>query len=239
MRTTQIADLRVRIAGGADRDGGGDGPVVVLLHGFGAPGDDLVSLWRTIAAPAGTRFVFPEAPIDLGDVYGNGRAWWFIDLEARVRRQAQGMLPDPRAIPEGLDAARSKMEALLGELAGELGAPPAKIVLGGFSQGAMLSLDVALQAAQSVAGLAGLVLMSGTHIAADQWAKRYERLRGVPVFMSHGREDALLPFATADALCGELVSHGVQVEWRPFRGGHGIPGDVLEAVGAFLRRVLG
>jgi phospholipase/carboxylesterase len=236
MRTTQIADLRVHIAGGADRDGGGDGPIVVLLHGFGAPGDDLVSLWRTLAAPVGTRFVFPEAPIDLGGAYGNGRAWWYIDLEARMRRQAQGRPPDPRDIPEGLDAARSKVDALLGELAGVLGAPPAKIVLGGFSQGAMLSLDVALRTAHPVGGL---VLMSGTHIAADEWAARYDHLRGVPVFMSHGRDDELLPFAVSDALRGELESRGLPVKWMPFRGGHGIPWEVLDAVGAFLRHLFG
>ncbi len=236
MRVTNIADLRVRIAGGADREGSGDGPVVVLLHGFGAPGDDLAPFWRTLRAPAGTRFVFPEAPLELGGAYANGRAWWHVDLEARLRRQAEGRPPDPRDIPEGLDAARAKVVALLGELANALQAPPAKVVLGGFSQGAMLSLDVALS---STHGLAGLVLMSGTHIAADEWSARYEGRRGLPVFMSHGREDDLLPFAVAEALRDELDSHGMPVDWLPFRGGHGIPWEVLDGASAFLRRVLG
>ncbi|MDR4500552.1 MAG: hypothetical protein MRJ96_03745 [Nitrospirales bacterium] len=43
MKERTIAGLQVRIAGGNDREGGGTGPVVVLLHGFGAPGDDLVA----------------------------------------------------------------------------------------------------------------------------------------------------------------------------------------------------
>ena len=51
---------------------------VVLLHGFGAPGDDLVALGQYIAAPV--RFVFPEAPIELGGLYGDSRAWWRLDL---------------------------------------------------------------------------------------------------------------------------------------------------------------
>jgi phospholipase/carboxylesterase len=235
VKLTTIAGLRVRIAGGTDREGSGPGPVVVLLHGFGAPGDDLVSLWRTLAAPAGTRFVFPEAPLDLGSDGANGRAWWMIDFEARMRRQAQGKPPDPREIPDGLEAARAKVDALLRELAVALQPAPARLVLGGFSQGAMLSLDVALH---SEYPLAALLLMSGTHIAAEEWASRYQRRRGLPIFMSHGRDDELLPFPVAEHLRAELESHGLPVEWHSFSGGHGIPWEVLESAGAFLRRVL-
>ena len=46
MRVETYGGLDVYVAGGPDREGGGNGPVVILLHGFGAPGDDLVSLWR-------------------------------------------------------------------------------------------------------------------------------------------------------------------------------------------------
>ena len=71
----------MRVAGGTNREGGGQGPVVVLLHGFGAPGDDLASLWRVLRAPTGTRFVFPEAPLSLEAMGMPGaRAWWMIDM---------------------------------------------------------------------------------------------------------------------------------------------------------------
>ena len=63
MRMERWADLQVRIAGGNDRDGGGSGPVVVLMHGYGAPGDDLVALQRVLTVPRDVRFVFPEAPL--------------------------------------------------------------------------------------------------------------------------------------------------------------------------------
>ena len=59
MRTTTLGQLTVHLTGGTDREGGGDGPLVVLLHGFGAPGTDLVPLWRELRAPPGTRFAFP------------------------------------------------------------------------------------------------------------------------------------------------------------------------------------
>jgi phospholipase/carboxylesterase len=231
-----FANLTVRIAGGTDGQGGGSGPVVVLLHGFGAPGDDLVSLWRVLRAPRGTRFVLPEAPLQLPAEYGNGRAWWWIDMEARMRRRQQGIAPDVGEVPEGLREARASVETLLAEVSRALGPPVNQVVLGGFSQGAMLSLDVALHSDRP---LAGLVFMSGTHIAAEEWAARYDERRGLPVFMSHGEQDELLSFGVAQRLRQTLASHGFLVDWLPFPGGHAIPWDVIEGAGAFLSRVLG
>jgi phospholipase/carboxylesterase len=235
VKKTRLGALDARITGGTDGDGGGDGPLVVLLHGFGAPGDDLVNLWRQIAAPRGTRYVFPAAPIDLGPAYAGGRAWWWIDLEARVRRERSGEPRNAAEVPDGLDLARPQVDALLEEAVALLRPPAGKVVLGGFSQGAMLSIDVALRTPHP---LAGLVVLSGTHIAADEWAPRLEARRGLPVFMSHGRDDELLPFAVAEGLRDTFVRAGLEVEWVPFRGGHGIPPGVLEGLGGFLQRVL-
>ena len=74
MRELTIAGLEVRAAGGDDGDGGGDGAAVVLLHGFGAPGDDLVSLAGQLDVPPGTRFFFPEGPISLVDAAPGDRS---------------------------------------------------------------------------------------------------------------------------------------------------------------------
>ncbi len=209
-----------------------DGPVVILLHGFGAPGDDLVALARAMRLPPGTRFVFPEAPLDMGF----GRAWWMIDPE---------MFMNPRRsrineVPAGLHEARDKVSAVLGDV--DKAMRPTKIVLGGFSQGAMVSLDVALHTAPSAPGqggrLAGLVLLSGTLIAADEWDPLMPNRAGLPVFMSHGTQDPLLPYAAADELRARLVGAGLEVDWHSFRGGHEIPMQILANLTAFLERVL-
>src|ERR1700741_2128069 len=90
MRTAQWAGLEVWIVGGSDREGGGDGPVVVLMHGFGAPGDDLAQLWRVMDVPREVRFVFPAAPLAPREFapFG-GRAWWMIDVAALQRGAAR------------------------------------------------------------------------------------------------------------------------------------------------------
>jgi phospholipase/carboxylesterase len=230
MNVTNLGGLPVQIVG----DASASGPVVVLLHGFGAAGNDLVPLGRVLTATPGTRFVFPEAPIALGREYGSGRAWWVIDMEERMRRLALGQ-HDIDRVPNGLDEARAKVDALLDDVERTLRPPPGKLVLGGFSQGAMLSLDVTLRSSRR---LAGLVLMSGTHIAANEWATRFEARRGLPVFMSHGEGDDLLPYSVSEGLRDTLISHGMPVDWVPFRGGHGIPPNVVYGVSGFLARVL-
>src|SRR5258708_4833215 len=234
MKQAKLGTLHVRSRGGVDGEGGGDGPLVVLLHGLGAPGDDLVGLWRALAAPRGTRYVFPEAPVDLGPAFVGGRAWWWIDLEARMRRAQKGehSIAD---VPQGLDLARTQVDALVEDAVRLLRPPSGKVVLGGFSQGAMLSIDVALRSDHA---LAGLVVLSGTHIAANEWAARLPTRRELPVFMSHGREDEILPLASAQGLPDTTKDAGMPVEWVPFRGGHGIPPAVVSGLGAFLGRVL-
>jgi phospholipase/carboxylesterase len=238
MREATWGGLRVRVAGGTDREGGGNGPVVVLMHGFGAPGDDLVGLWRVLQAPPEVRFVFPEAPMELpGGLWGASRAWWMIDLDALQRAQVEGRPRDRRAeYPEGLPPARQAVVAMLDDMRAELGVGSERVLLGGFSQGSMLALDVALHDDRP---LAGLVLLSSTLLAEDEWVPRMEGRAGLPVLQTHGQQDELLPFEMAEALHDRMRDAGMDVTWVPFRGGHAIPGPALDALQGFVGRVLG
>jgi phospholipase/carboxylesterase len=233
MRTETLGGLKVRITGGTDREGGGQGPVVVLLHGFGAPGEDLVSLWRVIDAPTGTRFVFPEAPLAPREL-GGGRAWWMIDLEDIQRSMAAGHSRDlSTQVPEGLAEARAAVVAMLDDVDRTL--RPSGLVLGGFSQGAMVSCDVALRTDRPLAGLA---MLSGTYLAKSEWDPLMGARSGLPAFLSHGAADAMLPFDQSDRLRDALSAAGLNVTWVPFRGGHEIPPPVVQGLGAFLRGAL-
>ena len=142
MREEQIGGLRTRVTGGTDGKGGGRGPLVLLLHGFGAPGDDLVSLADVMNVPTGTRFVFPEGPLSLSFGPRDARAWWLIDMARMAADQAAGRVRDlSNEIPKGLAPARETMLEFLKEVEHKFGADPRKTVLGGFSQGAMLTCD--------------------------------------------------------------------------------------------------
>lgn len=221
----EIAGLTTRIVGRDDAK-----LTVILLHGFGAPGDDLVSLAQNLDLPV--RFVFPAAPLELGGLYGDARAWWMLDL-SRLEAQLRGGNPHDRSaeIPEGLSAAREQVSRLIDQVAARFATTDDRIVLGGFSQGAMVSLDVALHRDPR---LAGVVMLSGTLIAESEWTPRMPKLAGVPVFQSHGRGDALLPFVVAETLRDKLKTAGALVEWHPFVGGHEIPASVLAELGQFL-----
>lgn len=235
MRRVRFGGLDVVLAGGTDREGGGTGPLVVLLHGFGAPGDDLVSLHRVLDVPPGTRFAFPAAPVELSAFgYGDARAWWMIDMMKLQAAMARGDVRDlTKDVPEGLFSARLLVDAMLDEMTEILA--PSKLVLGGFSQGAMLSADVALR---STRPLAGLVLLSGTMIAEAEWKPLMAKRAGLPVFQSHGQSDAMLPFSIAERLSKELSDAGLKTRFVPFRGGHEIPPPALDGLNGFLRDVL-
>lgn len=237
MKTTKIAGLTVRLTGGTDGDGAGDGLTVVLMHGFGAPGDDLVPLADQIAAPAGTRFVFPEAPMLLPAELGGGvgRAWWMIDMMRLQMAMMMGELRDlTREVPEGLEPARERIIRLLDALVKDHGVARDRLVLGGFSQGAMLACDVALRTDDP---LAALVLMSGTYLAEDEWQPLMEKRKGLPVLQSHGTGDPILPFEIAERLRDALTEAGLELEFIRFGGGHGIAPDVLARLGELLRGI--
>src|SRR5688572_21127737 len=111
MDRRQLGPLRVReISKGVRGEGDAEKAslTVVLLHGFGAPGDDLVALADMIDAPPGTRFVFPEALHLLSDflsqpMLGDARCWWMIDFAKLERAIATGEMRDlSNEKPEGI-----------------------------------------------------------------------------------------------------------------------------------------
>ncbi len=234
MRNVKVAGLEVVLAGGTDRNGGGDGPMLVLLHGYGAPGDDLVPLARQLAVDPSFRFAFPAAPIALNSA-GTSRAWWELDMMQLQRAVMTGDYADlTERVPEGLSEARAKVEALLDGLELELGVRREQLVLGGFSQGAMLATDVALHAARAPAAL---VVLSGSLIARSTWLSLLPTRAGLPVLQSHGRNDPVLAFGLAEQLRDAMTNAGLNVEFVAFSGGHGIPDGALTALARLASRL--
>lgn len=237
MRMERWADLHVRIAGGSDRAGGGDGPVVVLMHGYGAPGDDLVALQRVLSVPSEVRFVFPEAPLSPAELRAfGGRAWWPIDIFALQQAAAKGRARERmQSVPDGLPEARAQVVAMLDVLERELQVTSDRIVLGGFSQGSMLACDVVLRDKRP---FAGLVLLSTTPLCVQEWLPLMAARKGLPVLQTHGTHDPILAHDMAEEERDMLRAAGLDVTWISFPGGHELPGTVLDALSRFIMRSL-
>lgn len=215
--------------------------VVILCHGFGAPADDLVGLAGEIVRglpwlAGGVRFVFPEGPLALDNVPFGGRAWWPIDMlalqRALERGEARKMADE---VPPALTSARQKLRGLIDAVHTETGLPLSKIVVGGFSQGAMLSTDVALRLEEAPAAL---LVLSGALIDQSEWRRRAPARKGLPVLQSHGTNDPILPYDGAVALKSVLVDAGLDVTFVQFRGGHGIDGAVITAITTLLTKLV-
>lgn len=201
--------------------GGSHPPTLVLLHGYGSRAEDWLQFEDAIKVPRDGRLVLLQGPLR-GPISGS-RGWWWLNLEGHVPDGRR--LPDfSRANPIGLKAASTLVRAYLAKIDGP-------IVLGGFSQGAMLSAEIAFQTDQE---LAGLVLLGGTTVNEAAWVARLTTRRDLPVFIAHGRIDGVLPFASAERFASTLKSAGLNVTWLPFDGGHAIPRSVVDAMNVFL-----
>jgi phospholipase/carboxylesterase len=221
VRSRTAGALRVREVG-SER-----GPAVVLCHGYGAPGDDLVGLAGAIGID-GLRYVFPEGPLSINAGWVEGRAWWPVDM---MRLQVEiasgrGRSWDPDAIPPGLREARAKLLDCLHALDLDL----SRTVIGGFSQGAMITTDLVLGERLPAAGLA---ILSGSYVDRQRWLPGMQG--APPVFQSHGLADPILPFGVAEALHQALVSAGVQATFVRSPGGHEIRPNVVDGLRSFVR----
>lgn len=213
-------------------EGSPDAPTLVLFHGYGADGADLAPLAAELGLSKPVNAAFPDAPLTLSfDGMPGGRAWFPIDVERLQRAQMTGKPVDwSAAEPGGLAEARRAAEEFLAAL----GAPPARLILGGFSQGAMLAVDLALRAAQAPLGLA---VLSGNLINEKKWAELAARRKGLRFLQSHGTSDPILGYAGAKRLAEVLKAGGLDGELISFDGGHGIPVSVIEALGRFVEEL--
>lgn len=216
--------------------------LVVLCHGFGAPGDDLVPIGELLlqANPHfvdRVAFLFPEAPLSL-EALGvpGGRAWWPLDMLKLQMAVESGDLRDLRNdAPELLPRSRQLLTSAMQVLQTELGLSMSHTIVGGFSQGSMLATDFALNASELPAGL---VVWSGTLLNEQDWRAKADRLRELPIVQSHGTSDPILPFQAARWLESMFQAAQANVQFIEFSGGHTIPPPALEATAELIESCL-
>jgi phospholipase/carboxylesterase len=210
----------------------GTGPLpLILMHGYGAAPQEWLPFSHTILIPDNRRFVFPQAPEETIPPDGpvGQRAWWRLDLASYRQGDA---LPDMRrAQPPGLTKAAEKIRLLIGDLHHREAFDEKRVILGGFSQGGMVAAEVAFRSNQP---LEALVLLSPTFVDEQRWIEGMPRRKGLPVFISHGRRDDVLPFAASERLAQAMRDAGLKVTWVPFDGIHETPASVVTELNKFL-----
>jgi phospholipase/carboxylesterase len=202
--------------------GGKPSRLVILLHGLGADGNDLIGLaphWAPLLPEA--EFLSPNAPFPC-DMAPYGHQWY----SAQDR--------SPAAQLAGVRAAAPILDAFIDDALAERGLNESALALVGFSQGSVMSLFVGPRRAKAVAGIVGY---SGRLVAPELLPGE---LRSRPrILLAHGTEDPLVPYAAlAEAEAG-LKAAGVPVESMSCPGvGHSIDEEGLRRGGHFLRDVL-
>ena len=196
--------------------------LVVLLHGVGADASQMDDIVETLApALPGTAFLAPDGPFPFDQSHG-GQQWFSLRDRTPARLEA------------GAATATPLLDAIVDAECERLALPPDRVVLAGFSQGAMMALYAGLRrtpAPLAILGYAGALLDTPALAAA---------LTGrPPILLVHGEQDQVVPFPLAPMAESILRRLGFPVEtcWRPGLG-HSIDAPGLQAGLAFLQRVI-
>ena len=213
----------------------GNYPLVIMMHGLGDQGDSYIDVGTFLNLPY--RFVFPTAPPPYFPApfasVPVGFSWFHLDLTFSQ-------------VSKDVASARPLFNNLVSGLRAKYQTPANRTIVGGFSQGGMLTLDSGLRyRSETGERLAGLIAMS-TLLPNDNSAALPE-LKSVlveasrselPVFIAHGSNDPMIPPRLGRATRDLLKETGVKTEYFEFLGFHEINLEVLQKVKAFLERVL-
>ena len=205
------------LAGGAPRQ------LVVLLHGVGADGQDLIGLAPILAEKLPhALFVAPDAPQPC-DMAPYGRQWFSL----QDRR--------PAAMLAGARRTAPLLDGFLDELLGRHGLDESRLAVVGFSQGTMMSLFIGPRRARSPAAILGF---SGALLGAEDLPR--EARGRPPVMLIHGDADDVVPVDALFMAVAGLQAAEIPVQWiiRPGLS-HSIDPHGIEAGGKFLASMLG
>ena len=197
---------------------------VVFLHGYGANMHDLFPLWE-LWHQHDFNWYFPNGVQGLPMGYYEGRSWFSIDLERLETAIREGRHREMRGdTPAELHETLHRLELFFLELQKK----HKRLIIGGFSQGAMCASHLILRPNLN---FAGAVLLSGALLAEDKFPKS---AKAIPFYQSHGSGDPILSLDGAKDLEAKLKSLNFPGSLHVFRGGHEIPPSVINEVKNFL-----
>jgi phospholipase/carboxylesterase len=205
------------LSGGAPRQ------IVLLLHGYGSNGADMIGLaphWR--AALPDALFLAPNAPQRMG-AWGGGYQWWGLSSLT------------PQALAAGAAAAAPAVDEFIDRKLAQYGLGEDRLAIIGFSQGTMMALHVGLRRPRQVAGILGY---SGMLTGAAELGR--VPITKPPVLLVHGSADGVVPVSALHAAERELRRLGVAVTTHVSQGlGHSVDPVGLRMGGEFVVKALG
>ena len=198
---------------------------ILWMHGLGADGHDFEPLVPELLAPGmpALRFVFPHAPVRPVTI-NNGyemRAWY--DIIGIDRRSAEDF--------SGIQASADAVTALIREQ-NALGIPSSRIVLAGFSQGGAMALHLATRFPEKLAGV--IALSCYLPLAKDFASERSSANLATPIFMAHGSQDPVVPFAMGDESRRVLEGTGFRVGWHVYPMPHALCAEEVADLKSWL-----
>jgi len=198
---------------------GGAWPLVLMLHGFGANMYDLANLAPAID-PDGYVYAFPNAPYRL---MGMGGASWSGDRPGAVEPDGPQLTVEER------------LEAVTSEVIERTGTTTGNAVLGGFSQGAGLTLRHGLLRPET---FRGLIVLSGFFRDADAVRPNLPADRTQPIFLVHGRQDPVVDIEHGRENKRFLEENGYAPEYHEYDMPHAVSPEVIANLQPWLHRVL-
>ena len=199
---------------------------VIWLHGLGADGHDFEPIVPYLGLKPGTavRFIFPHALMRPVTVNGGAvmRAWYDIIELSTSRGQDEA----------GINHSADKIRELI-DLEIQRGIPASRIILAGFSQGGAMALYVGLRYREK---LAGIMALSAYLLFPERLQNELSEANSTtPVFMGHGTQDPVVPFALGQAAHAALQAGKWPVEWHTYPIPHSVSQPEITDIGHWLQ----
>ena len=196
---------------------------IIWLHGLGADGEDFVPVAEQMSLPVAVRYIFPHAPKQPVTINGGFimRSWYDI-AAAEIHAQQDAA---------GIRASQTEIEKLIAREK-QRGVAAENIYLAGFSQGGAVVLQTGLRHAEKLGGILALsTYLPLVETLADEASNV---AKNTPIFMAHGRNDPIVPYALGKSSADKLTGLGYHLDWREYSMQHSVCGEEVGDIEAWL-----
>lgn len=189
----------------------------IVVHGLGSNENDLLGLGKPLGLPI--RLVAPRGPMQVQLGFGVGYAWYEFAAAGE---------PEPEGFRRNLDS----LVVFVDEVRARYGVDREQLIMMGFSQGAVMSIATALSIPDKIGGV---VALSGYMPRPTGWTPPHSDLNGLPMLVTHGTADEVLPVEWGRAAAEALRRMGADVRYEEFEMAHQVSPECLDAVRTWLQ----